>query len=90
MDQAALTLLADPTRARLLALILDSEGGRTTVTRLAEALSLKQPTLSHHVKALTEVGLLRRLPQGRQVWYSIAPERLDEAGRPTAHRGRSR
>jgi len=74
----SIRLLADPTRARILALILDGEGGRATVTRLAETLGLTQPTVSHHAKALLDDGLLQREPEGRQVWYSVAPHRVDE------------
>lgn len=77
MPAATLRLLAHPTRARIITLILDSEEGRATVTRLAEQLELSQPTLSHHAKALTEDGILQREPVGRQVWYSIAPDRVD-------------
>jgi arsenate reductase (thioredoxin) len=74
---ATLALIADPTRARMLSLILNSDDGRATVTRLAETLQLRQPTISHHAKALLDDGVLRREPEGRQVWYSIAPEYVD-------------
>ncbi|MFC5502139.1 metalloregulator ArsR/SmtB family transcription factor [Lysinimonas soli] len=73
-----LKALADPTRARIATLILDSDEGRTTVTRLAELLELRQPTVSHHAKVLLDEGLLRREPAGRRVWYSLAPDRVDE------------
>ncbi len=63
----------------MVALLLDDEGGRTTVTRLAARLSLTQPTVSHHAKALFDGGLLRRDPDGRQVWYSVSPEYVDQA-----------
>lgn len=75
---ATLRLLTDPTRAKIITLILDSEDGRATVTRLAEQLGLSQPTLSHHAKALTDDGILQREPAGRQVWYSVDPDRVDE------------
>ncbi len=74
----SLRLLADPTRARIAALILDSDDGRTTVTRLAEVLELRQPTVSHHARAMVDAGLLVRTPEGRQVWYAVAPDRVDE------------
>ncbi|MGR0318768.1 metalloregulator ArsR/SmtB family transcription factor [Agromyces sp. ZXT2-3] len=78
-DAAAggLALIADPTRARMLALILASPDGRATVTALADELGLRQPTVSHHAKALLDDGLLVREPEGRRAWYSIAPDRLD-------------
>jgi ArsR family transcriptional regulator len=83
MDETAargLKLVADPTRARILSLILASDHGRALVGQLAEALDLRQPTVSHHVKALLDDGVLEREPMGRQVWYSIAPEQLDRVG----------
>ena len=72
-----LRLLADPTRASILGLIADSADGRQMVGALAERLRLRQPTVSHHVKALFEAGLLERRPEGRAVWYSIAPDQAE-------------
>jgi arsenate reductase len=69
-------LLADPTRARIVALILDGPDGRQQVGRMAVDLGLRQPTVSHHVRALVHAGLLARAPEGRNVWYSIVPEQL--------------
>ncbi|NLP82759.1 metalloregulator ArsR/SmtB family transcription factor [Microbacterium sp. CFH 90308] len=93
MDRTArardLTTLADPTRARILRLIRESDSGRMLVGRLAETLELRQPTVSHHMKALHDEGLVVREPDGRKVWYSIAPdhfERIDAllGGAPTS------
>lgn len=72
-----LRLLGDPTRARIMSLIAGSPDGRQLVGRLATELGLRQPTVSHHVKALLDEGLLERAPEGRQVWYSIAPDQVD-------------
>lgn len=72
-----LRLLADPTRARIMSLILESVDGRVLVGTLAAELQLRQPTVSHHVKALFDEGLLVREPEGRHVWYSISPDHLD-------------
>ena len=47
------------------------------VGRLAEALDLRQPTVSHHMKALHDDGVVVREPEGRRVWYSIAPAYAD-------------
>jgi len=70
-------LLAEPTRSRIAALIMVSADARVTVGGLASELGLRQPTVSHHLKALFEAGLLERRPEGRSVWYSIAPEQAD-------------
>ena len=70
-------LLTDPTRLRILGLIQESPDGRALVGRLAGELGLSQPTVSHHVKALFDESVLDRSPEGRQVWYSIAPAAAD-------------
>lgn len=78
-DAAAsgLALIADPTRARMLSLILARPDGRATVTELAGELGLRQPTVSHHAKALHDEGVLVRTPEGRRAWYSVAPDQVD-------------
>ena len=72
-----LRLLTDPTRLRILGLIQESPDGRSLVGRLAAELGLTQPTVSHHVKALHDAGVLVRSPEGRLAWYSIAPAAAD-------------
>ncbi|WP_264186810.1 metalloregulator ArsR/SmtB family transcription factor [Leifsonia sp. LS1] len=69
--------ISDPTRARILRLLLDAPDGRGSVTRLAEALELRQPTVSHHLKMLRDEGLVQRTQEGRTAWYSISPQQLD-------------
>ncbi len=82
MDAAAdtareLRLVADPTRARILRSMLDATDGRVRVGRLADELGLRQPTVSHHMKALFDEGLVRREPDGRRTWYALAAEHAD-------------
>lgn len=72
-DSRELTVLGDPTRARIVRLIRDSPDGRALVGRLADTLGLRQPTVSHHMKTLTAEGVLLRQPEGRRVWYSLDP-----------------
>lgn len=72
-----LTVLGDPTRARIVQLIRDSEDGRALVGRLAESLNLRQPTISHHMKALADEGIVIRHPEGRRVWYSLDPRQIE-------------
>lgn len=69
--------MSDPTRAHILRSILGSPDGRVLVGRLAEDLGLRQPTVSHHVKALLDEGLLQREPDGRRTWYSLVPAHAD-------------
>lgn len=72
-----LHVIADPTRARILRSILTAPDARMLVARLAEQLELRQPTVSHHMKALLEEGLVEREPDGRRTWYSITPDQVD-------------
>lgn len=79
MDAPALAVLADPTRTRMVQLIRDADGGRAMVSRLADQLGLRQPTVSHHMAALHAEGLVVREPEGRRVWYSINPDSIATA-----------
>lgn len=72
-----LTVLADPTRARIVQLIRDAENGRALVGHLAETLELRQPTVSHHMRVLLDAGVVTRERDGRRVWYAIAPDSAD-------------
>ena len=38
---------------------------------------LAQPTVSHHLKVLTEAGLLARERRGTWVFYRLVPERVE-------------
>jgi len=67
--------LADPVRLRLLSLV--AEAGEICSCDLLEPLGKSQPTISHHTKALADVGLIAGTKQGRWVWWSIVPERLN-------------
>ena len=73
----SLTVLADPTRVRILRLIRDSGDGRVLVGRTAEALGVTQPTVSHHTRVLAEAGLITGDKRGRWVYWSVDPTRAD-------------
>jgi len=82
-DQAAalahlLKAVADPSRLQLLALIRASEAGEICACDLTEPLGLSQPTISHHLKVLTDAGLIRREQRGTWAWFSIERDRLNE------------
>ena len=71
------SVLADPTRAAILRMMLTADDGRVLVGRAADTLGLRQPTVSHHMKALLDEGIVTRAPSGRVVWYAIAPDQHD-------------
>ena len=73
-----LKAVANPARLQLLALIRDSEEGELCACDLTEPLGLSQPTVSHHLKLLTDAGLITRDQRGTWAWFSLVPERLAE------------
>jgi len=77
-DQIAplLKALADPVRLRLMSLVASHEGGEACVCDLNDAFHLSQPTISHHLKVLHEVGLLDRSKRGVWVYYRARSEAL--------------
>jgi ArsR family transcriptional regulator len=73
---AVFKALADPARVRIINLITNA-GGSACVCDLTPALGLSQPTVSHHVKKLSDAGLLRRERRGIWTHYSIEPGALE-------------
>ncbi|MEY9214820.1 ArsR/SmtB family transcription factor [Thermobifida halotolerans] len=71
-----LRALADPTRLRLLTMLLNAPSGEACVQDLATPLATSQPTVSHHLKILAAAGLVRRDRRGKRSWYSIREERV--------------
>ena len=71
-----LKALADPVRLRLLSLVASHENGEACVCDLQEAFELSQPTISHHLKVLHQVGLLDRAKRGVWVYYQVRPAAL--------------
>jgi ArsR family transcriptional regulator, arsenate/arsenite/antimonite-responsive transcriptional repressor len=69
--------LADPARIRLMSMVAAHEGGEACVCDLTEPLGLSQPTVSHHLRVLTEAGFLTRSKRGTWAYYRLVPESLD-------------
>ncbi|MWB98502.1 metalloregulator ArsR/SmtB family transcription factor [Agromyces sp. MMS17-SY077] len=69
--------LADPARLRLLSIVASSEGHEACVCDLIEPVGLSQPTVSHHLKILTEAGFLSRSKRGTWAYYALVPGALD-------------
>ena len=69
IDEAArrFALLSDPTRLRILALLL--ERGPMTVTELSDSLGIAAPNVSQHLARLSAGRLVGREKQGRTVQY---------------------
>ncbi len=75
-----LKALAEPVRLRLLSLVASHADGEACVCDLAEAFDLAQPTISHHLKVLHEIGLLDRSKRGVWVYYKVRREALSDLG----------
>ncbi|MEX3505277.1 ArsR/SmtB family transcription factor [Corynebacterium sp. LK2510] len=70
----AFKALADPVRLRIISLIAADGCAPATVGALTDALGLSQPTVSHHLKKLTEAGFLARHQDGRSAVHTVRPE----------------
>lgn len=65
------TTLSDPTRVRLLHAVATTPSGAVRVGDLAEALEISQPTCTHHVKKLEEVGFVHVERRGTSKYVSV-------------------
>ena len=74
---AALRVLADPARLRLLSIIGADPNGEVCACQLTGPLGLSQPTVSHHLKVLTDAGLIGREQRGRWAYFWVLPEPLE-------------
>jgi ArsR family transcriptional regulator len=72
-----LKAVADPVRLRLLHHIAVAPDTTVCACHLPTALGISQPTLSHHLKRLTEVGLVQRTQQGRWAHYRLNRTAMD-------------
>jgi ArsR family transcriptional regulator len=81
-DQIAplLKALADPVRLRLMSIVASHPGGEACVCDLNDAFDLSQPTISHHLKVLHDVGLLDREKRGVWVYYRARTQALASLG----------
>ena len=78
-----LKALADPARLRIVSLV--AAAGELCGCDLTEPLGLSQPTVSHHLKVLTEARILTREQRGKWAWYAVDGDVMDgvaEALRP--------
>jgi ArsR family transcriptional regulator len=69
--------VADPVRARILALLAREE---LCGCHLQDELGMKQTLVSHHLGTLRRAGLVEAEPHGRFVYYRLRPGALDAAG----------
>jgi DNA-binding transcriptional ArsR family regulator len=72
---ATFDVLAEPTRRRILDLLLERP---RLVGELTAQLGLSQPGTSKHLRVLRDAGLVRVRPEAQRRWYELRPEPLAE------------
>jgi ArsR family transcriptional regulator len=82
-DQAEATAelfkaLGDPARVRIVNLLATSDDEAVCVCHLIEPLGLAQPTVSHHMKRLLDVGLVERQQRGKWAYFSLKSDAVDK------------
>jgi ArsR family transcriptional regulator len=69
--------LGDPARVRIVNLIATA-GEAVCACEFNDSLGLSQPTVSHHLKKLTDVGLLAREQRGKWAYFSLRREAVEK------------
>lgn len=81
-SSAVLAALADPTRERIVRLLVD---GERSVGEIAERLPVSRPAVSKHLRLLEASGLVRFRSEGVRNIYALQPDAIaalrDELGR---------
>ena len=65
---------ADPTRVKILTLLLDQE---VCVTCLAEEIGISQSAVSHQLQILKQMRLIKYRREGRSMLYSLADDHVE-------------
>ena len=65
---------ADPTRVHILCLLLTE--GEQCVTQIAEKVDLSQSAISHQLKSLKQLHLIRFRREGKNILYSLADDHV--------------
>ena len=66
-------VFSDSTRIRILTVLLCSE---TCVCDIAQLLGMTQPAISHQLRILKQMNLVRTRREGRTVFYSLADDHI--------------
>jgi ArsR family transcriptional regulator len=69
--------LADPARVKILSIVAGS-AEPVCACEFPTTLGLSQSTTSHHLKKLTDVGLLEREQRGKWAYFSLNSVALDQ------------
>jgi ArsR family transcriptional regulator, cadmium/lead-responsive transcriptional repressor len=77
MDDELWSAVGDPTRRRMLDLLLTCGGG--TATTLSQQLPVTRQAVAKHLGVLGRVGLVRATPSGRERRYQVDEAQLARA-----------
>jgi ubiquinone/menaquinone biosynthesis C-methylase UbiE/DNA-binding transcriptional ArsR family regulator len=66
--------IGDESRLRILNIL---QNGMFSVQELTSLLNLSQPTVSHHLKTLSQTGFLKSARDGNHIFYSIEEDQAD-------------
>jgi ArsR family transcriptional regulator len=69
--------LGDPARVKILSLVATADEP-VCACEFMPALGLSQATVSHHLKRLTEIGLLDRDQRGKWAYFSLNEDALEQ------------
>ncbi len=67
--------LADETRLKIIEMLSRKE---MCACEILEEFAITQPTLSYHMKILTESGLVTGIRNGAWMWYSLNENKMEE------------
>ncbi|MBL8049600.1 MAG: winged helix-turn-helix transcriptional regulator [Anaerolineales bacterium] len=67
--------LSDASRVRIISLLIE---GETRVSSLAEELNMTESAVSHQLRGLRQMRLVRARKSGRQVFYSLDDKHVIE------------
>jgi ArsR family transcriptional regulator, arsenate/arsenite/antimonite-responsive transcriptional repressor len=75
--EALFGALADKNRVKIVSMLLKAGTDACCVCDIEPELGVSQPTVSYHLKRLTDVGLLEREKRGTFAYYRLAPDAID-------------
>jgi DNA-binding transcriptional ArsR family regulator len=69
------SVLGDSSRVKIIAVLLN---GPMNVQALADAVGISPSGISHHMRSLRQMHLVRPQKRGRQVFYSLDDQHVEE------------
>ncbi len=67
--------LSDPSRVRIVAALAE---GELHVGALAERVGISESAVSHHLRGLRQLRLVRARKEGRQVYYRLDDDHIED------------